>query len=55
MAWTDLKFIEPESKFIVNTVMKRNFDGFTDSAQKTTNWIVLGSNIGLFWFLVSII
>ncbi len=41
----DLKWIEPESRLIVNSVFRRNFDTFTDQARRTVNWAVLAGDV----------
>lgn len=40
-----MRWIEPQSRFIVNTVMKRDLDTFTESARTTINRLVLGLDI----------
>lgn len=49
----NLKWIEPESRLIVNTLFKRNFDAFTDEAKRTVNWSVLIGDVGLVWLLLA--
>jgi len=46
-----LTWIEPESRFLIKTLFRRNFDTFTQSAQRTTNWMVLGLDILLIWMI----
>ena len=48
----NLKWIEPESRFLVKLVFKKNFDTFTESAQRNTNWGVLALDIVLLWVLL---
>jgi hypothetical protein len=47
-----LKWIEPESRLLMKLLFRRNFDTFTDSAQQTTNWLVLGFDIFVLWLLL---
>jgi len=47
----ELKWIEPESRFIVQNLFKRNFDAFTEEAKRTVNWSVLIGDVGLVWLL----
>ena len=35
------KWIEPESRLIVNGLFRRNLDTFTDEARQAVNWSVL--------------
>ena len=51
----DLKWIEPESRLIVNTLFKRDFDGFTDEAKRKVNWAVLIGDFVGFYLLVSLL
>ncbi len=51
----DLKWIEPESRFIVNTLFKRNFDAFTDGAKRTVNWGVLAGDVFAVWLAISLL
>lgn len=37
----ELKWIEPESRLIINKLFRRNFDHFTEEAKRTINWSVL--------------
>jgi len=40
-----LKWIEPESRLLMRLVFSRNFNGFTDQAQRTVNWLVLALDV----------
>jgi len=51
----DLKWIEPESRWIMNTFFKRNFDAFTDGARRMVNWLVLGADIVGVWVILSLL
>ncbi len=51
----DLKWIEPESRLIVNTMFKRNFDGFTDQAKRMVNWGVLIGDVVGAYVLISLL
>lgn len=47
-----MKFMEPQSRLIINKVFKRSFDGFTDEAKSKINWIMLvGDAFGLYILL----
>ncbi|MEE8395007.1 MAG: hypothetical protein V3S29_03060 [bacterium] len=35
------KWIEPESRLIINGLFRRNFDTFSDEARRVVNWGVL--------------
>lgn len=51
----DLKWISPQSRFLMKTLFKRNFDNMTIEAQKNMNTMVLLADIvaiiGL-WYLL---
>ena len=51
----ELKWIEPESRFIMKTLFKRDFESFTDGAKKTINWGVLIGDVVAVWLLVSLL
>ena len=42
-----MKFIAPQSRFLLKTFLKRNYDVLTEQAQKATDWIVLGIDIAV--------
>ena len=44
-SWTDLKWIEPESRMLMKSVFKRNMDVMTDSARRSVNWGVLAFDV----------
>lgn len=37
----ELKFMEPQSRWMVRLLFKRDYDGFTDPAKRRVNWGVL--------------
>ncbi len=49
----DLKFMEPQSRFLLQVLAKRNFDAFQDSAKRTTNWIMLLGDIAAVILLIA--
>jgi hypothetical protein len=51
----DLKWIEPESRFIINSLLKRDFDAFTDEAKRTVNWSVLIGDVAAVVVLLSLL
>lgn len=47
-----MKFMEPQSRLIVDGIFKRRFDTFTEEAKRKINWIMLiGDAIGLYVLL----
>ena len=40
-SWTDLRWIEPQSRWVLRTFFKRDLAVMTDSARRTTNWTFL--------------
>lgn len=51
-SWTDLQWIEPESRFLMRTVFRRNLDAMTDSARRTVNWSVLVLDVVVIYLLL---
>ena len=51
----DLKWIEPESRWVMKTFFRRDFDAFTDEARKAVNWMVLASDLLGIWVILSIL
>ncbi len=47
-----LKWIEPQSRWVIRTLFKRNFDGFVESAQRNVNWAMLGWDVLLGYVLL---
>jgi hypothetical protein len=37
----ELKFIEPQSRWVMRVLFRRNFDAFVDSAKRRINWAML--------------
>ena len=37
----ELKWIEPQSRWVIRTLFGRNFDAFTHGAKKRINWAML--------------
>ncbi len=40
-SWKDLKWIEPESRFLMRSLFKRDLNVMTDSTRRRVNWTVL--------------
>ncbi len=40
-SWKDLKWIEPESRFLMRSLFKRDLSVMTDSTRRRVNWTVL--------------
>ena len=51
----NLKWIEPESRFLIGFLFRRKFDGMTDSAKRIINWGVLGLDVGSAWILLALL
>ena len=49
------KFLEPQSRWMVNTLFKRNFDTFVDSAKTRVNWMVLAGDVVAGYILLRLI
>lgn len=48
------KWIEPESRLIINGLLRRNFDTFSDDAQRTVNWTVLAGDVAAVIILLAL-
>lgn len=50
-----LKWIQPQSRFMMKTLFKRNYDTLTNAGQNNVDKLVLLTDIvvviGLFWWL----
>jgi len=51
----DLKWIEPESRWLMRTLFKRNLDAFTDNARRTINWAVLAGDLLAVYLVLSLL
>lgn len=51
----DLKFIEPQSRWVMKTLFRRDFDSFVDSAKRRVNWSMLLWDIIIVYFLVQLL
>lgn len=43
--------MEPQSRWMMRTFFRRNFDSFVDSAKARINWIVLGADLLVIYLL----
>jgi len=50
-----LKIMEPQSRVVMRALFKRSFDGFTESAQRTTNWAMLIGDIVLVYIVLNLL
>ena len=51
----NLKWIEPESRLIINRIFGRDFDAFTDQAKRTVNrFVLVGDGVAL-WVLITLL
>ena len=44
-SWSQLRWMEPQSRWILRTFLRRNLDVMTDSARRSINWGVLALDI----------
>ncbi|MCH9046184.1 MAG: hypothetical protein IIA40_08750 [SAR324 cluster bacterium] len=51
----DLKFIEPQSRWVMKTLFRRDFDAFVDSAKRRVNWSMLLWDIIIVYFLAQLL
>ena len=52
-SWKDLKWIEPESRFLMKSFLKRDLDVMTDSARRTINWCVLALDVAVIYIVLN--
>jgi hypothetical protein len=50
--WKDLRWIEPQSRWVLSTLFKRDLNVMQDSARRTVNWIVLGVDVAVVWLIL---
>ena len=50
-----MKWIEPQSRLIVDGLFKRKFDSFTDEAKRKINWIMLVGDVFAAYVLLSLL
>ena len=50
-----MKFMEPQSRLIVDGIFKRRFDTFTDEAKRKINWIMLIGDAFAAYVLLSLL
>jgi hypothetical protein len=51
-AMLELKFMEPQSRWVIRVLFRRNFDAFTDSAKVRVNWAMLLWDVIIVWLLI---
>ncbi len=51
----DPKFLEPQSRRMVKTLFKRDFDSFVDSAKTNVNRMVLVADVVMAYILIRLI
>lgn len=51
----DLKFMEPQSRWVMRTLFRRDFDVFVESAKRRINWSMLLWDLILLYILLKIL
>ena len=51
----ELKFMEPQARFVMNSLFRRNYNTFTDGARRVVNWSVLIGDVAVAYLLLQII
>lgn len=51
----DLKFMEPQSRWVMKTLFRRDFDAFVDSAKRRVNWSMLLWDIIIVWIVLQLL
>ena len=49
-----MNWLAPQSRFVLKTFFKRNYDYLNSGAQKLINWIMLATNVVLLYTLLGI-
>ena len=51
----DLKFMEPQSRWVMQTVFRRDFDTFVESAKRRINWAMLLWDLVVLYLLAQLL
>ena len=51
----DLKFMEPQSRWVMRVLFRRNFDAFLDSAKARINWAMLLWDVIILYVLLQLL
>jgi hypothetical protein len=51
----ELKFMEPQSRWVIRALFRRNFDTFVDSAKVRINWAMLLWDLILLYLLLQLL
>jgi len=54
-SWTQLAWIEPQSRWMLRTFLRRNLEVMTDSARRTINWGVLAIDVLAIYLLLKLV
>jgi hypothetical protein len=51
-SWTSLRWIEPQSRWMLRTLLGRNLDVMTEPSRRAINWGVLGLDVLVAYLLL---
>ena len=51
-SWSQLRWMEPQSRWLMRTFLRRDLDVMTDSARRSINWGVLALDIFAVYLLL---
>jgi hypothetical protein len=51
----DLKFMEPQSRWVMRSLFRRNFDAFLDPAKRRINWAMLLWDVIILYVLLELL
>ncbi len=54
-SWKDLKWIEPESRFLMRSLFRRDLTVMTESSRRAINWSVLVADILAVYILLQVL
>ena len=51
----ELKFMEPQARFVMSNLFKRDYNTFTDGARRMVNWAILIGDVAVAYILLQIL
>lgn len=54
-SWSQGRWMEPQSRWLLRTFLRRNLDVMTDSARRSINWGVLAIDVLVVYLLAKLL
>ena len=54
-AMFELKFMEPQSRWVMRVLFRRNYDAFVERAKRTVNWAMLLWDVIIVYLLLQLL